>query len=124
MQMATRFVATKECDASEEFKNAYVQAKKEDIRIIHSPVGMPGRAIYNEFIKKTEKEKEKIKKCYQCIRTCNVASTPYCITKALINGVRGNMKEALIFCGSNVDKIREIVSVHTLFQELATEIVS
>ena len=122
VQMATRFVATDECDASDDFKQAYVNAKKDDIKIIKSPVGMPGRAIYNDFIKNTESEKAKIQKCYNCIKTCNVANTPYCITKALINAVRGNMKEALVFCGSNVDKIKEIVSVHTLMNELVSEI--
>ena len=118
VQMATRFVATNECDASEEFKNAYINAKKGDIKIINSPVGMPGRAIYNNFIKQTEKERSKISKCYNCIKTCDASSTPYCITKALINAVEGNMDNALVFCGSNVDKINEIVSVHNLIQEL------
>lgn len=118
VQMATRFVATYECDASDEFKQAYINAKKEDIKIIQSPVGMPGRAICNEFIKNTESEKCKIDKCYNCIKTCNVATTPYCITKALINSVKGNMENGLIFCGSNVDKVNKIVSVHELIQEL------
>ena len=122
VQMATRFVATYECDASEEFKKAYINAKKEDVKIIKSPVGMPGRAIYNGFIKQTEIQKAKIEKCYQCIKTCNVANTPYCITKALINAAKGNMKEALIFCGSNVDRVKEIVSVHTLMNELVSQI--
>lgn len=122
VQMATRFVATNECDASNEFKQAYVNAKKEDVKIIKSPVGMPGRAIYNDFIKNTEVEKAKIQKCYNCIKTCNVVDTPYCITKALINAVKGNMKEALVFCGSNVDKVKEIVSVHTLMSELVSEL--
>lgn len=118
VQIATRFVATYECDASDEFKNAYINAKKEDIKIIKSPVGMPGRAIYNEFIKNTEKEKCKIDRCYNCIKTCDVKDTPYCITKALVNAVKGNMKEALVFCGSNVDKIKEIVYVKDLMNEL------
>lgn len=118
VQMATRFVATKECDASEEFKNAYIKAQKEDIKIIDSPVGMPGRAIYNSFIKQTENEKCKITKCFKCIKTCDVTNTPYCITRALINAVEGNMNNALIFCGSNVDKVKEIVSVHNLMKEL------
>lgn len=122
VQMATRFVATDECDASDAFKQAYVNAKTEDIKIIKSPVGMPGRAINNEFIKNTKKEKPKIDKCYNCIKTCNVATTPYCITKALINAVKGNMKDALVFCGSNVDKVKEIVSVHNLMNELVSEI--
>lgn len=118
VQMATRFVATYECDASDEFKKAYVNAKKEDIKIIQSPVGMPGRAICNEFIKNTESKKCKIDKCYNCIKTCNVATTPYCITKALVNSVKGNMDNGLIFCGSNVDRVNKIVSVHELIQEL------
>ena len=121
VQIATRFVATKECDASEEFKQAYVNAKKEDIKIIKSPVGMPGRAIRNEFIKKVEANKEKITKCYKCIKTCNPAETPYCITKALINAVKGNLDEGLIFCGSNVDKINKITTVKELMQELVQE---
>ena len=118
VQMATRFVTTYECDASEEFKKAYINCKKEDIKIINSPVGMPGRAIYNDFIRKTEKAKEKIEKCYRCIKTCNVSNSPYCITKALINSVRGNIKSGLIFCGSNVYRAKEIISVHNLMQEL------
>ena len=118
VQMATRFVTTYECDASDEFKKAYLQANKEDIKIIHSPVGMPGRAIYNSFIKETEKQKNKVEKCYRCICTCNVVDTPYCITKALINAVKGNMEKALVFCGSNVGKVKEIISVHQLMQEL------
>ena len=118
VQMATRFVATNECDASEEFKNAYVNAKSEDVKIIKSPVGMPGRAICNTFIKKVENEKAKIDRCYNCIKTCDAKDTPYCITKALINAVRGNLDEGLIFCGSNVSRINKIVSVHELMQEL------
>lgn len=120
VQMATRFVATIECDASEEFKKAYINAKKEDIKIIKSPVGLPGRAIYNKFIKQTENQKTKIDKCYNCIKTCDIKETPYCITRALISAVKGNMDKALIFCGSNVYKIKEIISVHDLMQQLVT----
>lgn len=119
VQMATRFVTTYECDASNEFKEAYINAKEEDIKIISSPVGMPGRALYNEFIKSTENEKSKITKCYKCIKTCDIKNTPYCITKALINSVKGNLKEGLIFCGSNVDKVKELMTVHNLMEELA-----
>lgn len=77
VQVATRFVATEECDANIKFKQAYVNAKKEDIKIIKSPVGMPGRAIRNKFIEAQEAQKEKITKCYNCIKTCNVANAPY-----------------------------------------------
>ena len=91
---------------AQEFKKTYVNAKEEDVKIIKSPVGMPGRAIYNKFIQKTENEKCHIDRCYNCIKTCNVATTPYCITKALINAVKGNINEGLVFCGSNVDKVK------------------
>lgn len=121
VQMATRFVATDECDADIEFKNAYINAKQEDIKIIKSPVGMPGRAIRNKFIEKVENEKEKITKCYRCIRTCDAVNTPYCITKALINAVKGNIDDALVFCGSNAHRINKIVPVHDLIQELVQE---
>lgn len=118
VQMATRFVATNECDASIEFKNMYVNAKKEDIEIIQSPVGMPGRAIKNKFIKNIETNGEKINRCYGCIKTCDVKTSPYCITKALINSVKGNVNEGLVFCGSNVSKIDKIVPVHDLMEQL------
>lgn len=121
VQMATRFVATDECDANIEFKKAYINAKQEDIKIIKSPVGMPGRAINNAFIKKVENEKERITKCYRCIRTCDAINTPYCITKALINAVKGNIEDALVFCGSNAYRINKIVPVCDLMQELVME---
>lgn len=121
VQMATRFVITKECDAAEEFKKAYINSKKEDIEIVSSPVGMPGRAIRNTFIEKVKQERPKITKCLKCIQTCDVKTTPYCITRALINAVKGNMENALIFCGSNAYRLKEIVSVHELMQELVQE---
>lgn len=121
VQMATRFVATDECDAAYEFKKAYVDAKKEDVKIIKSPVGMPGRAIYNEFLKKISLGTDKITRCYRCIKSCDLSSAKYCITKALVNAVKGDVNEGLIFCGSNVDKINKIVPVHELMQELVCE---
>lgn len=121
VQMATRFVVTKECDASEKYKQAYINAKKEDIEIIQSPVGMPGRAIRNAFIEKVKLQKPKIEKCYKCIRTCDVKNTPYCITRALINAVKGNIEEALLFCGSNAYRLNKITTVHDLMEELVTE---
>ena len=121
VQMATRFVTTKECDAGEEYKKAYINSKKEDIEIVSSPVGMPGRAIRNTFIEKVKQERPKITKCLKCIQTCDVKTTPYCITRALINAVKGNMENALIFCGSNAYRLKEIVSVHELMQELVQE---
>ncbi len=121
VQMATRFVATEECDAAPEFKQAYINAKEEDIEIIKSPVGLPGRAIKNKFIETVHENKQKITKCYNCIKTCNPKESPYCITKALVNAVKGNITEGLIFCGSNVARINKMTTVHELMQELVTE---
>lgn len=121
VQMATRFIATEECDASIEYKNAFIEAKKEDIQIVKSPVGMPGRAIRNSFIKGLEEAPVKVTKCYNCLKPCNPAETPYCISKALIEAVEGNLKEGLIFTGSNGYRINKIVTVRELIAELVTE---
>ncbi|MEG1254488.1 nitronate monooxygenase [Clostridium sp.] len=118
VQMATRFVATEECDASEEFKKAYVNSKEDEVVIVSSPVGMPGRALHNPFVEKTFQGNIKVNKCYNCISHCNPAETPYCISEALINGVKGNMDNALIFCGDNAYRIKEIVTVNDLMSEL------
>lgn len=118
VQMATRFVATYECDAAEEYKNAYIQCSKEKLKIVKSPVGMPGRAIENDFLTEISKGKLKVDKCYKCLKKCNPEETPYCITKALIEAVKGNVEQGLIFTGSNAYKLDKIVSVKQLMKEL------
>lgn len=118
VQIATRFVVTEECDASDEFKQAYINAKKEDIRIVISPVGMPGRAIKTEFMDNVSCARIPVKKCFHCLERCNPASTPYCITKALVEAVKGNIKGGLVFCGENVYRLKEMTTVRALFEEL------
>ncbi len=119
VQIATRFVATEECDASEKFKQAYVNAKKEDIGIVKSPVGMPGRAILNDYIKETAiLGGDPVKKCFKCLNKCNPAKIPYCISKALFNAAEGKLDKALIFCGENAWRINEITTVKKLIKEL------
>ena len=118
VQIASRFVATKECDASDEYKQAYLDAKEDDVKIIKSPVGMPGRAIRNDFIKRVEKEKQPVDKCYNCMKKCNPNEVPYCITKALVDAVNGDINNGLIFCGANVGRINEMTTVHELMKEL------
>lgn len=122
VQMATRFVVTEECDASQAFKDAYINCKKEDIQIVKSPVGMPGRAIRNTFIKNSCGGHQKITHCYNCLTPCNPANTPYCISKALINAVNGNLDEALIFCGENAYRLNKMTTVKELMNELMTEL--
>ena len=107
VQIASRFVATEECDASDAYKRAYIEAEESDIQIVQSPVGMPGRALRNEFIRHLEAGREPIRKCYNCLEKCDPRKVPYCITKALIEAVKGNLDKGLIFCGANVGRIHE-----------------
>ncbi|MCM8711773.1 nitronate monooxygenase family protein [Clostridium sp. SYSU_GA19001] len=121
VQMATRFVATEECDADIKYKMAYVNSHKEDIRFVKSPVGLPGRAIHNKFLSRLDEGDIEVKKCYNCLKPCNPATTPYCISKALIEAVRGNVDEGLIFSGSNAYRVDKIMTVKELIQELVNE---
>ena len=118
VQMATRFVATEECDADINFKMAYINAKKEDIQIVKSPVGMPGRAIRNDFIRRTETDKDPIEKCYGCLARCNPKEIPYCISQALFKAANGDTDNALLFCGENAYRIDKITTVKEIFDEL------
>ena len=118
VQIASRFVATEECDASDAYKQAYINAKAEDISIVMSPVGMPGRALNNAFVQHVSRQREEIKKCYNCLAKCNPAKVPYCITKALISAVQGDLDHGLIFVGANVDRIDRMTSVRELMEEL------
>lgn len=119
VQIASRFVATEECDADDKYKQAYINATKEDIEIVMSPVGMPGRALKNAFVKVIEKKSLPVSRCFNCLEKCNPAKVPYCITKALINAVRGDIEHGLIFVGANVGRITKMTNVHDLMQELA-----
>jgi len=121
VQMATRFVCTDECDADMAFKQAYINAKKEDLVIIKSPVGMPGRAINNKFLERAKNGDIKFKCSYLCLRTCNPGKSPYCIAEALSNAAKGNLEEGFAFAGSNVYRVDKITSVKTLMDELVKE---
>ena len=124
VQMGTVFVTTTECDASEEFKNVFINAKREDVKIIQSPVGMPGRAIDGEFIQNVEKGLEVPKKCpFHCIKTCNYSTSPYCIVQALYQAAKGNMKKGYAFTGINVHLSQKISSVKELINRLKEEYV-
>ena len=122
VQMGTRFVATEECDASEAFKQSYIDARKEDIEIIQSPVGMPGRAVHNTFLQKVKEGLKQPKSCpFNCIKTCDVTNSPYCIMLALYNAYRGKMENGYAFCGSNAWRCDKILSVKELINSLKAE---
>ena len=122
VQMGTRFVTTVECDASDKFKQAYIDARENDVRIIKSPVGMPGRAISSEFLDAVEAGTKHPKVCpVNCIKTCDIATAPYCIIASLTAALKGNFKNGYAFAGSNVWKTDKIITVKELFSTLINE---
>lgn len=123
VQMATRFVCTHECDVSDEFKQAYLDSKEDDIVIIKSPVGMPGRAIKNKLLHKLDNnEPIKVKCPYQCLTSCKAGSARFCIAKALVDAYYGQVDEGLVFSGKNAYRIQEIVPVKSLIAQLLAEL--
>ncbi|NCC51458.1 MAG: nitronate monooxygenase [Spartobacteria bacterium] len=122
VQMGTRFVATDECDADRAFKQAYIDATEEDVEIIISPVGLPGRVIRNTFIESINRGERKPVQCpFQCLTHCDGTKTPYCIAKALLCAARGKLMQGFAFAGENVSRVKEIVSVQTLIDSLVAE---
>lgn len=123
VQVGTRFIATHECDSHENFKNAIVNATEDDLEIVYSPVGMPGRAIRNNFIKRVSEEgRIKPTKCTNCLVPCNPKETKYCISEALMKSVRGDVDNGLIFSGSGVKDINKIQSVCEVIEYLTREL--
>jgi len=125
VQMATRFVCTDECDVHANFKQAYINASSSDITIIDSPVGLPGRVIDNDFVQAIKQGRTMPFECkYQCLRTCNPKTAPYCIAKVLSDAADGMMDKAFAFAGANAFRCREIVSVRKLVDQLTAELMA
>lgn len=119
IQVASRFITTKECDADSAYKDAYLKAQKEDIVLVSSPVGMPGRAIRNPFLERVEKgEVQRPQKCFGCLKHCNPAEIPYCITEALIHAVKGDTENGLLFCGAQGFWANQIETVQDVMEDL------
>lgn len=122
VQIATRLVPTYECDASDEFKEAYVRSEKEDLMIIESPVGLPGRAIKNQFLEDVASGKKHPINCpWQCLKACDYKTAPYCISQALINAAKGKMRNGFVFAGSNAWRTTKIQSVKEVLNEIKQE---
>lgn len=119
VQMGTRFAVSEESDAAIEWKMACINASAEDVVLVESPVGLPGRALNNEFVKAMSgRDSEKKIRCVSCLKECK---KNYCIIEALENARLGNLKEGLIFCGERVSEIKEILSVKEIFKNLIDE---
>ena len=122
VQMATRFVCTEECDVDQRFKEAYLAAQPGDVRIIHSPVGMPARVITNQFVDEIERGDTVPFVCeYQCLRSCDPSTAPYCIATVLAKAAKGELDGAFAFAGANVARCNEMVTVHDLVSQLTAE---
>lgn len=123
VQMGTRFVVTDECDAALEFKQAFLDANGEDLKIILSPVGMPGRAIHNRFLEDLESGRTPRLQChYRCLTACQISTARYCIAKVLVNSSFGDIDHGIIFCGANAYRVDRIIPVKQLIEELLTEL--
>ena len=122
VQLATRFIATYECDASQGYKDVLLKAREEDLTIINSPVGMPGRAVRTSLVERLERGlRQAPARCSQCIKGCVPTQIPFCITHALIEAVKGNREEGLFFSGSNVGRLNQMVHVRDVMDELMNE---
>jgi nitronate monooxygenase len=122
VQMGTRFVATHECDASDEFKQAYIDCSREDIIVIDSPVGLPGRAIGGKFFDRLAAGiKEPFRCHWKCLKSCNFRKVPYCIASALTNARKGDFDKGFAFSGANAYRVEQIISVNELIETLTAE---
>ncbi|MBN2612492.1 MAG: nitronate monooxygenase [Bacteroidales bacterium] len=116
VQLGSSFIATKECGASERFKQVIISSEEKKIRLIKSPLGMPGRAIENDFILAAESGEKHPDRCkYNCIKSCNTKTTEYCIAEALLSAYRGNFKSGFVFSGANAHLINSFTTVEEVF---------
>ncbi len=122
VQIGSSFIATNECDASPAFKQAIISSKKEDIRLIKSPVGLPGRAVENNFLLAAERGEKRPKSCkFNCIKSCNPKTTDYCIADALFSAYKGDFMNGFAFSGANAYEIESLTSVEEVFIRLKQE---
>lgn len=116
-QIGTRFILTKECDASFEFKQKLLNSRDEDVSLIHSPVGLPGRAIGNAFTRRAQEGRIPPKRCVNCLVTCDPKTTHFCICEKLIRSVSGDVEEGLVFCSAEIGNFNEILSVKEVIRQ-------
>ncbi|MSM40872.1 MAG: nitronate monooxygenase [Geobacter sp.] len=121
VQMASRFVATEECDASPEFKQAYLDCRQEDIGLIMSPAGLPGRAILRNQEEIVLYDQLNHTFCDNgCLKKCSYKESGerFCIVKSLDRAQKGDVVSGLVFCGTNAWKADRITTVQEIFDEL------
>ena len=122
VQIASRFVTTDECDADIKFKNSYIKAEVDNVEIIQSPVGMPGRALNGTFLEKVKLGLTRPKTCpYDCLHTCDYKVVPYCIVVSLYNAYKGRMDKGYAFAGSNAYLSTRITTVKEVMDDLVSK---
>ncbi|WOO88112.1 nitronate monooxygenase family protein [Mollicutes bacterium LVI A0039] len=120
IQVGTRFIGTHECDADIDFKQKFIDSTDESVRYVKSPVGYPARALSNDMTKELDQGHIPVNKCLGCVITCagKSPSTPYCITEKLIDAVKGDTTNGLVFTGANGYRISKIESVSSVINDL------
>ncbi|MFZ3101651.1 MAG: nitronate monooxygenase [Desulfitobacteriaceae bacterium] len=120
VQMGTRFALSEECSAAPAFKQYLLNAKEEDMVLVHSPVGLPGRAIINDFTRLLENNGDvRRAHCINCLKQCE---GNFCIISRLLLAQQGDVHNGLIFSGAKFFKVKEILSVHQIFENIKMEI--
>ncbi len=118
VQMGSRFAASEESNAAPALKDYYLKSKPEDVVVIHSPVGLPGRAVRTPFSAKVLEGPVPPKSCDNCLKACK---HNFCIIKSLIRAQQGDVETGLVFTGEYLPRINKILSVHEIFQQLQSE---
>jgi NAD(P)H-dependent flavin oxidoreductase YrpB (nitropropane dioxygenase family) len=121
VQMGSRFVCTLECDASDGFKQAYLDARQEDIGLMMSPAGLPARALIKNIAAVRQHDLDLKLKCpLNCLKKCSYKEKleRFCVVTALDRAQRGDVETGVLFCGTNAWKSDHIGSVEEIFAEL------
>jgi nitronate monooxygenase len=123
VQMGTRFIGTYECDAHANFKKVLLDAKKEDIKLMGSPVGYPAQGVVTKLTHMVEKREGPAIKCISnCVAPCNRGEEAkivgFCIADRLSDAYEGNTETGLFFSGTNGYRLNKIISVHDLLEKL------
>jgi nitronate monooxygenase len=136
VQMGTRFLATDESSASEEYKQAVLQCAEEDIVVAHrpgSPCGLPFRVIKQSPMYMSSLKALRNPKCdkgYVLLKDAEGKFTVcpakvdnkdyFCICNGLLSsaGYNHREEEPLYTVGTNASRVDRLLSVKTLMDEL------
>ena len=119
VQMGSRFATSAEANSAPMLKEFYLKSKPEDVVVIHSPVGLPGRAVRNPFAERIMVGNVPPTVCDNCLKACK---HNFCIIRSLIRAQQGDVDTGLVFTGEYISKIRKILPVKEIFDQLLAEI--